>query len=310
MSTAASTSSLNSTIVRSIFRTVATGASQVAGYLAPDTVGRLAARVFTTPVRSADPVAPALPLTAAGRRDWMVVDGVRHARWTWGDPAREPTVFLVHGWGGRAAHLNGFVRPLLEAGRAVVAFDHAAHGESEGRRASLPRFARAIHAATAGAAAVDGIVGHSLGAAAIALALHQGVRASRVALLAPPANLAREARRFSRARGIPVPAHLRMLAWLRVSEGIEVEQLKAREFVPGLATPALVVHDLADRTVPWGDGEEYALRWPGARMLTTVGLGHWRLLRDKAVIAAVLGWIEGAEVGRRIIGSPALASLV
>ena len=60
--------------------------------------------------------------------------------------------------------------------------------------------------------------------------------------------------------------------------------------------PVLVVHDTDDREVPYADGERLAGVF-GARLLTTNGLGHRRILYAPEVLAAV---VEFIEEGRRI----------
>lgn len=47
---------------------------------------------------------------------------------SWGDG---PAVYLVHGWGGCRAHLGVFVKPLVEAGNRVIAFDLPSHNASD-----------------------------------------------------------------------------------------------------------------------------------------------------------------------------------
>jgi len=66
------------------------------------------------------------------------------------------------------------------------------------------------------------------------------------------------------------------------------------------------VHDLDDREVPWGDGELYARHWHNARLLTTQGLGHHRVLDAPDVIEAVIAFVRGEHRGARIVGSPNL----
>ncbi|GAA0897304.1 hypothetical protein GCM10009557_96270 [Virgisporangium ochraceum] len=55
--------------------------------------------------------------------------------------------------------------------------------------------------------------------------------------------------------------------------------------------PALVVHDRGDRSIPVTDGTDVYAAWPGARMRTTDGLGHRRLLADPDVVAHVVGFV-------------------
>jgi hypothetical protein len=38
--------------------------------------------------------------------------------------------------------------------------------------------------------------------------------------------------------------------------------------------------------VPWKQGAAFAQHWPAAKLITTQGLGHARILRDDAVIDA------------------------
>jgi hypothetical protein len=73
----------------------------------------------------------------------------------------------------------------------------------------------------------------------------------------------------------------------------------------GSPPPLLVVHDREDREVPWQDGAGIAAGWPGARLLTTSGLGHRRILRAPAVVAAVAGFLAERRVPK---DAPAEAS--
>src|SRR5262249_8203174 len=104
------------------------------------------------------------------RLSWLRGAAGDLAVWHWGSGAR---VLLVHGWGGHAGRLSAFVAPLLEAGFGVVAFDAPAHGISEGSFASLPDFIRSVEL-VAGVVAPVALVGHSMGAAACALAVRGG----------------------------------------------------------------------------------------------------------------------------------------
>jgi pimeloyl-ACP methyl ester carboxylesterase len=94
--------------------------------------------------------------------------------------------------------------------------------------------------------------------------------------------------------------------WLLRRTGVSVEQLQVHRRLPALGQPALIVHDLDDADVPWGEGERYAQFWPGARLFTTQGLGHRRVLDAPEVIDAALSFVRGESVGERVVGSPNL----
>ena len=66
------------------------------------------------------------------------------------------------------------------------------------------------------------------------------------------------------------------------------------------------VHDLADRDVPWEEGERYARFWPGARLLSVNGLGHHKIVNDPDVIAAGAAFLRGEVIGERVVSTQEL----
>jgi pimeloyl-ACP methyl ester carboxylesterase len=58
------------------------------------------------------------------------------------------------------------------------------------------------------------------------------------------------------------------------------------------AAPLLVVHDRNDRRLAWAASVELVDRWPDARLLTTEGLGHSRLLGDRAVHEEIVRFVS------------------
>ena len=72
--------------------------------------------------------------------------------------------------------------------------------------------------------------------------------------------------------------------WQCLSTGDQASRLKQ---------PALIVHDHDDIMVPWPQGKAFAASWPGAHFFSTRGLGHWRILRDPAVVQEVVRFVVG-----------------
>jgi pimeloyl-ACP methyl ester carboxylesterase len=203
---------------------------------------------------------------------------------------RGPAVLLVHGWGGRSSQLAAFAPPLLEAGCSVIAFDGPAHGASSGRTTNMPEFADAIRHVAARFRARAAIA-HSLGGAAISLALHRGLTLESVVLIAPPRTPAAFLDAFCSSLGLR--AETREALRLRIERrvGLRMSELAVPRFAAGLRTPALVFHDRADAEVPWEDGAAIAAAWPGARLESTEGLGHRRILRVPAVVSEAASFV-------------------
>ncbi len=268
-------------------RTRLRAAFEAFGRFAPPLASRVAERMFFTPTRQA--ASPdQTSFLGTGRRIDLAVDGQRMAAWEWG---HGQPVLLVHGWAGRGGQLRAFVPPLVNAGYRAVTFDVPGHGDSEGRRSSLLVFARAIERMAAEYGPFAGVVAHSLGAAATALAHSRGVEMERAVLLGPMAD--------------PYGYFRRFLESLGLSEGVcdATERRIERKLdfswdtfhVPTLAAtfeiPALVFHDRADAEVPFGHGAAITAAWPDAVLHPTTGLGHRRILRAPEVLGRAIPFL-------------------
>ena len=263
--------------------------------LFPELAGAWAERLFLTPPQRRDGFA-ALDLTGA-RAGSVEHKGRQIATWQWGWRSREaPAVLLAHGWGGQAAQMRGFAFPLLAAGYRVIAYDQPAHGVSEGRLTGLPDFADVLATVAAAHGGVQAVVGHSLGATAAALALATSkARFSKVVLVSPPSDLVGYSRRFARWHWMPEPVRRSMQAAIEERYGVAWEDPDVARIAPRLSAQALVVHDREDRMIPWKQGERFARLWPNARLLSTRGLGHGRILEDGNVLQAAADFIGGTS---------------
>lgn len=277
------------------------------GAVWPWAAADLGARLFCTPAprrrHAQDWRAHSHPPRSSMHAD---VAGHRLAIHTWGDPHRQPHVLLSHGWCGRGHQFAGWLHALRQSGHAVVAFDQQAHGASDGSTATLCDFVRNLVAVGRLHGRAAAVVGHAMGAAAAAIALHDGLQAERAILLAAEADPDASIQRFANRHALFGAARHGIAAALERRLGRALHDLQAHRVVPVLGHPALVVHDLGDAVVPWSEGERYARHWPGSRLLTTTGLGHFGVLHDPGVIASCLDFLRGETIGERTVSSPNL----
>ena len=88
--------------------------------------------------------------------------------------------------------------------------------------------------------------------------------------------------------------------------GRNVRSFAAKASTVNIHQRVLVIHDVADNEVSWNAGAQYAMLAPNARMLTTTGLGHHRVLNDESTIRAALAHILGvASLGEKLLVSNA-----
>lgn len=271
--------------------------------IAPRRTVNRAARLFATPFASSRSRAQAAQGDADMQRGSLQVGGETIATYVWGDPSTQPYALLAHGWSSFGLRFLPWVAKLRAQGYAVVSFDQPGHGHSSGKLCTLPDFTATIRAIGQHYGNAALAIGHSLGGAAVTLAQGEGWHADKLILVAPAADMAAAAGRFFRL--VHLGEHLRepFYAWLFRRTGVSVDELQVHRHLPALGQPGLIVHDLDDEDVPWGEGERYAQYWSGARLFTTQGLGHRRVLDAPEVIDAALAFLHGEDVGSRVIGS-------
>ncbi len=295
--------SRNSTTVRkSWMLSLLSARFTVGSWLAPRSTLASAFQLFCTPMPGARARARQAD-TGGARLGELAFGRERLATYTWGDPHRQPTVLLVHGWSSFGLRFLPWVEPLRRAGYAVVAFDQPAHGRSSGRRATLPMFAEAARRVADSLGPLAAIVGHSLGGAAAAIAMANGLQAERVILLAPAADPFDAARRFGGMVGLAQFLSRRLFDEYQELTAHDIRDLHAQATAPQIARPGLIVHDLEDTDVPWCEGERYARYWPQATLLSTTGLGHHRVTIAPETLDASLRFLRGETVGQRVVST-------
>ena len=243
------------------------------------------------------------PGVSAGEPIEATWSGHRIAGESWGDG---PPVYLVHGWGGCRAHLGVFVKPLVDAGHRVIAFDLPSHNESDPGalrpgRTTVVECAEAVHAMVRTHGPARAIVAHSLGAKAAAVAVASGAPAERLAFLAPMGDFSWYldvfADRHGFGRRIRDGLHRRLDRRL----GIPLFDTDISTVATRLNNPPalLIVHDPDDPDSAYADSERIVGVWPGATLVTTKGLGrlaHYRILRHRPAINAAVDYIGNAPV--------------
>jgi pimeloyl-ACP methyl ester carboxylesterase len=250
------------------------------------------------------------PGVAAGEPVEATWSGHRIAGESWGDG---PAVYLVHGWGGCRAHLGVFIKPLVEAGHRVIAFDLPSHNDSDPGelapgRTTIVECAEAVRAFVHAHGPARGIIAHSLGAKAAALAVERGMIVERMVFLAPMGDFSLYLDLFAEKHGFG--ARIRTGLQRRLDRRLNMPLFDTD--ISAVATglddppPLLVVHDPDDPDSPHAMSENLVGVWPGASLMTTHGLGrlaHYRILRHRPAIQAALDFIGTCAQPRRRAGN-------
>lgn len=204
----------------------------------------------------------------------------------WGDTG--PVVLALHGWEGGPHQFRHIGTGLAGRGFQVFALTGPGHDNGPDRIAHPALFADAVQEAAAELGPLHALIGHSMGAGAVLLAQMNGLRVERSVCLAGPAGYLGVLERIADQLGLAPGSRARFLQRMENRTGLPLDETHPSRVLEKINSRLLVVHDHDDPVVPFADAEEI-VRHGGHRaaLMATRGLGHGRLLKDKAVVAAI-----------------------
>lgn len=208
------------------------------------------------------------------------------AGWSWGTTG--PRILLVHGWDSRASHLGQLVAPLCRAGFQVWAFDGPAHGNSTGKQSSVVHYGKTLLEIAGAYGPFNGLVAHSVGSPAALYAFHNGMRVCSSVHIAGPASLERVIHRVAHAAGLDAAETDRLHRLTEAHIGQSIASMELEALADGLQHPALLLHDPADREVPYAESCALAKMWHSAQLVAIAGAGHRRIIAHPEAIAAAV----------------------
>lgn len=269
---------------------------RIVGKVSPRLATRLAFAAFfsTRPRLRAHP--RDATTMAEATREHVVVRGRRTTVYRWGETG--PVVVLVHGWRGRASQFSALVRALREEGYRVLAFDAAAHGTSRGSRADVRDWIASLVELQRRHGRFRAVIGHSLGGFASLTAARQGLATDAVVAISATGTPDAFLREFARMMSLDGPTlegverlFVRRLGEDRASLA---ERYDSLAHPLGREVPLLLVHGTADRQLPADESRRLHAAHPASSLLLVDGVGHSRVLAEREVLDAVVGFVGQA----------------
>ncbi|HET9516802.1 MAG TPA: alpha/beta hydrolase [Actinoplanes sp.] len=222
----------------------------------------------------------------------MTHDGRRIALYQWGDGANP--VLLVHGWESRGSRYAALITELLARGFSPVTFDAPGNGDSEGNRTTLLEYSEIIEELHDRYGHFRAIVAHSFGALATFHALRAGVKADKVVSVCGVCDFGYLAEAFSDALGLTAGVRADLstrFAGLFPDEPDVYRSFSVPFEAENVTIPILVVQDEDDPKVSMAQAQTMAAAFPRARLITTKGLGHSRILADPTTVGVIADFV-------------------
>ena len=206
-----------------------------------------------------------------------------------------PATLLVHGWQDDSSLWAPLMTAFLEQSLPFVAFDLPAHGYSEGDRCLTFEVVDALHAVADALGPIQSLVAHSFAAGASALAVSEGLPATRVALIAPPLWPA-SATRFHRVTdhlGFPLDVAERARTIYRRTTTPSRATYDMRTQLAHLDVEVLLISSLDDERMAVEDARTLAPQLSRGELLEVRGLDHRETAQDPEVTQRIVDFIQG-----------------
>lgn len=256
-------------------------------------------KLFHYPVNSKRKNRNALPLPSPELFNIPLYAGVTLQGYRWGDNAL-PKVLLVHGWSTTAQSMTHFTDALLKNNFQVISYDALRHGESKSNAQNkkvfgdLASWADSVRATVTHIGEVECIVAHSFGGAAVTVASKLGLETKKLALIATIHDIGAVVDDFSKRLGISteIIERMRNYTWNHNKSNFEKYGKDWQDILNStFHVPTLIQHDKDDREIPVKHSELLCKKWTWAKLITTEGLGHRKILDDSTVSNNLLQFI-------------------
>lgn len=251
---------------------------------------RFAAYWFFKPLRY-NPPRKEITAAAEAQKFKLNVMGVYIQAYAWGSG---PTVAFLHGWSGRGTQCRDFIKPITEAGFTLVAVDMEGHGASPGKESDVTRFSGALKAISKHfGGKLAGAVGHSLGGAAILLAIKEGLEVPKAVVISTPSIATDILSEFLQRVGGSEQTGKYLNELIKKRHGRTLEEFSAYESAKSLpAVPTLLIYDRTDTDVPFYHAQPLMDTLKDVRLLVTEGYSHTRILRSPEVIKEAVDFLS------------------
>jgi predicted alpha/beta hydrolase family esterase len=231
-------------------------------------------------------------LKSAQIKDFKIKIGRKDvALYSWGEG--DKTALLIHGWSGAALQMKSFVKPLVDKGYRVIAFDAPAHGLSNGRTTHIGEFSEVVEKISENVGKIDYLIAHSLGGAAAAKSIANGLNVKGIVCIGSIANLETCVKDFQYILGLSKKAVNRHCEMLEQRFGKNVwADYSIETLIKDKNIKGMLIHDKNDKEVSYQNAMRIQNSWPNAQTVFTNKLGHRKILRDKEVINKVCHFLD------------------
>ncbi len=263
-------------------RAVVNATTRLHHAVAPKHAERIARKLLLTPVRSQPKNAEPAELI---RSDIVTPEG----RLTTYRLGSGPVWLLTHGWSGSANQFLPLMQHIAKQGFTALAYDHPAHGRSEGVYGHIPGFVRGLEAIVDHEEQLAGVIGHSMGCAAILECHHRKLVDCPLLLIAPVLDYLDNLFATLERSGYSMKLFNAVASKLEQEYRYPLRSIDPYGKLALRHTPTYIVHDEQDKFARFAISARASSEYPLVSLIATQGQGHGRVMTCEAVMQAFEG---------------------
>lgn len=189
-----------------------------------------------------------------------------------------PLWVLSHGWSGSASQFFPLMQHIASQGYTALAYDHPAHGQSEGAFGHIPAFVAGLEAILDSVDEVSGVIAHSMGTASTLECHHSKLQTVPLILIAPVLNYVENLFGSVARSGYSMRLFNAVISDLETQYRYPIQSINPYQKLSLRQPPTVIVHDKDDKFADFLVSENAANEMERVRLIATQGQGHGRVM--------------------------------
>ncbi len=197
-----------------------------------------------------------------------------------------PVWVLTHGWSGSASQFFPLMEHIASRGYTALAYDHPAHGESEGAFGHIPAFVNGLDAILDSVDDVAGLIGHSMGTASAIECRHAKLVDKPLLLIAPVLDYLDNLFGSVSRSGYSMRLFNAVVDKLQQGYNYPLHSIDPYNKLKLRQSATIIVHDEADKFTKFSVSQRAAQEMENVSLVATQGQGHGRVMKCDQVMSS------------------------
>ncbi|MEL7290332.1 MAG: alpha/beta hydrolase [Pseudomonadota bacterium] len=196
-----------------------------------------------------------------------------------------PVWLLSHGWSGSASQFFPLMAHIASRGYTALAYDHPAHGQSEGAYGHIPAFVHGLEAILDNVdQEVAGLVAHSMGTVSAIECHHQKLANKPLLLIAPVLDYLDNLFGSVARSGYSMRLFNAVVSEVEQEYRYPLQSIDPYNKLKLRTSPTIIVHDQGDKFAKYQVSSKAAEEMERVELVTTQGQGHGRVMKCQQVM--------------------------